>query len=56
MIVKIETWWKLTSIEHPVVRYFAIFIARCLLPKLNATNASGPDMYVLYSAMKIWIL
>lgn len=33
------------------MRYFANFIGRCLLPKVNATNTSTPDIYVLYSAL-----
>src|SRR3954471_23399601 len=42
---------RITSINFPVLRYFAIFASRCLIGRGNCGNLSVPDIIILCHAL-----
>ena len=42
---------RITSIHFPVLRYFAIFVSRCLIGRGNSGNLSAPDIVILRHAL-----
>lgn len=43
---------KFTHIQHPALRYFALFLCRGFLARKNATGCTGPIIYLLRCAIK----
>src|SRR5664279_4235224 len=43
---------KIPSIQFPAVRYFAYFIARCLMGKENSINTTNSDIWFLQATIK----
>jgi hypothetical protein len=41
---------KLSHIQHPGLRYFAIFLVRGFLARKNTTPCTGPTIYLLRCA------
>jgi hypothetical protein len=41
---------KLTHIQHPTLRYFALFLARCFLARDNSSACTSPIVYLLKCA------
>jgi hypothetical protein len=42
--------WKFTHIQHPGLRYFALFLFRGFLARKNTTACTGPIIYLLRCA------
>ena len=42
---------KISSIDFPVLRYFAIFASRCLIGRGNSGNFNVPDIIILHHAL-----
>jgi len=45
---------KLTHIQHPGLRYFALFLARGFLARNNSTACTGPILYLLKCVSVQW--
>ena len=42
---------RITSIQFPILRYFAIFASRCLIGRGNCGNLSIPDIIILFHGL-----